>query len=359
MKNLLLTMLLVLVGGAGSVAWADPTAQNIPGSLDLSNGTYSGGSWNGTNTTDIPKNGTATYILKNTTAQAYKITINSVSKNANAQLRVTIKNGETTVSERTVTTLGTGGWTSYQDFVCFTSVLPVAEELTMVVSFLNEQTNIKSITFAVPTSSDLQIPTDVNRYPFDPALAVITGSNSKVTESGTFDSFQNGNTATFTVNNTSEQVYLITFAAATNNDKVSVKFTIKQGETVISDGDAVAITKAGWSSYKNYECQTKAALPTGELKVIVTFNRIGGSYTANVKNIGFWPIRHTPDADIFFRTSESEGSYSWVSGYPKDAASVGDGTMAGHLRVGMFVLQKYTVENLKAVKSLYPSLRWW
>jgi hypothetical protein len=116
MRKLLLMTLLMLVGGASSV-WADPTAQDIPGSLDLSNGTYSEGSWNGTNTTDIPKNGTATYILKNTTAQAYKITFNSVSKNANAQLLVTIKNGEMTVSERTVTTLGTGGWTNYQNFV--------------------------------------------------------------------------------------------------------------------------------------------------------------------------------------------------------------------------------------------------
>lgn len=65
-----------------------------------------------------------------------------------------------------------------------------------------------------------------------------------------------------------------------------------------------------------------------------------------------WADNFSPTADVFFRTSLSESTYSWSGDYPKTAETVGDGNMAGNHRVGMFVLQKYSVDNLKAAKSL-------
>ena len=70
-----------------------------------------------------------------------------------------------------------------------------------------------------------------------------------------------------------------------------------------------------------------------------------------------WAADIAPTTDVFFRTSLNEGTYSWSNGYPKTAAAVANGNMAGNYRVGMFVLQKYSVENLKAVNSLVLHLQ--
>ena len=292
MKRIITLFAATLLGF--SQMMADPTAQTIPGNLDLSNATYSSGSWNGTNTTDITVNGTATYLLNNTTAQAYKITINAVSKNANAQMRVTIKNGETTVSERTITTFATGGWTDYQDFACITSVLPVVEGLTMEIKFLTNQTNIKSINFAAASSADIQIPTDYT-HPFDPVFAEINASgnaNAKVTTSGQFDSFKHGNTASINFTNTVEQFYKISFDAATKLTDVKAKFTIKQGETVIDETEEVAITQGatdnnGWSIYNSHSTHTTKKIPTGNYTLVISFLKSSGQATYNAKNISF------------------------------------------------------------------------
>lgn len=67
--------------------------------------------------------------------------------------------------------------------------------------------------------------------------------------------------------------------------------------------------------------------------------------------VNTWADTFSPTADVYFRTSLSE-TYSWSSGYPKTAATLGDNNMAGNHRVGMFVLQKYSVENLKAANKI-------
>ncbi len=292
MKRIITLLAASLVGFSQMIA--DPTAQTIPGNLDLSNATYSSGSWNCTNTTDINVNGTATFVLNNTTAQAYKITINAVSRNANAQMRVTIKDGETTVSERTITTFATNGWSNYQDFACITSQLPVADGLTMEIKFLTNQTNIKSISFAAATSADIQIPTDYT-HPFDPVFAVINASgntSAKVTTSGQFDSFKHGNTASISFTNTVEQFYKITFDAATKLTGVKAKFTIKQGETVIDETEEVAITQgssenAGWSIYNSHSTHTTKKIPAGNYTLVISFLKSNGQSTYNAKNISF------------------------------------------------------------------------
>ena len=68
-----------------------------------------------------------------------------------------------------------------------------------------------------------------------------------------------------------------------------------------------------------------------------------------------WADGISPTADVYFRTSLSGSTYSWESGYPK-TASESNTEFAGNLRVGMFVLQKYTVDNLAAVKELKLTL---
>ncbi len=65
-----------------------------------------------------------------------------------------------------------------------------------------------------------------------------------------------------------------------------------------------------------------------------------------------WADNFSPTLDVYFRTSLSETVYSWNPGFPKTAASLGDNNMAGNHRVGMFVLQKYSVANLKAAKTI-------
>lgn len=64
-----------------------------------------------------------------------------------------------------------------------------------------------------------------------------------------------------------------------------------------------------------------------------------------------WADAIAPTLDVYFRTSLSSETYSWSSGYPK-TTSESNNEFAGNLRAGMFVLQKYTVPNLAAVKSL-------
>ena len=74
--------------------------------------------------------------------------------------------------------------------------------------------------------------------------------------------------------------------------------------------------------------------------------------------VNAWADGITPTLDVYFRTSLSTGdnpAYSWTSGYPK-TASESNNEFAGNHRVGMFVLQKYEVENLSAVKSLTLTL---
>ena len=71
--------------------------------------------------------------------------------------------------------------------------------------------------------------------------------------------------------------------------------------------------------------------------------------------VNAWAEDFTPTADVYFRTSLSGSTYSWESGYPK-TASESNNEFAGNLRVGMFVLQKYTVDNLAAVKELKLTL---
>ena len=58
-----------------------------------------------------------------------------------------------------------------------------------------------------------------------------------------------------------------------------------------------------------------------------------------------------PTQDVFFRTNSTNTGWNNTT-YPMTAETCGDGTFAGNVRVGMFVLQKYTVENLQSATSI-------
>ena len=55
---------------------------------------------------------------------------------------------------------------------------------------------------------------------------------------------------------------------------------------------------------------------------------------------------YNPTSDVFFRTNVNNNGWNSTS-FPMMAADCGDGTFAGNVRVGMFVLQKYTVTDLQ------------
>lgn len=290
-------MLLAIVGGTS--AWADPTAQDIPGTLTLSNSTINpnnagktGLNNDGTATSDIKHNGTITFVLNNTTEQNYKISFKACTNRAAASVKFTLSNG-TTISERTVKIDNTG-WNYWRDYACYTGTIPVSGSVSLVVTFMdgsagtNNTANIKDVVFtALTTDADrmMQIPTD-NTHPFDLVFAT-TPQGGSISTLGRTDGFKNGYTATAGFTNTIEQYYKISFKAATNQNNAKVKFIIKSGDDVVSDGAEVAITNGGWSGYNSYECYTTSKLPTGILTLVISTQSSGSSWTANIGDISF------------------------------------------------------------------------
>lgn len=63
---------------------------------------------------------------------------------------------------------------------------------------------------------------------------------------------------------------------------------------------------------------------------------------------------YSPTLEVNFRTAA--GNTAWQSGFPKDAASDGNTTFEGNYFAGLFVLQKYTIPNLKDVTKLVLTL---
>ena len=65
-----------------------------------------------------------------------------------------------------------------------------------------------------------------------------------------------------------------------------------------------------------------------------------------------WADEWTLDNESYGRTNYSDATYSWNSGWPKSANSTNYQFNCNVNKTGMFVLQKYTIENLAAVKSI-------
>ena len=71
--------------------------------------------------------------------------------------------------------------------------------------------------------------------------------------------------------------------------------------------------------------------------------------------VNAWAEDFTPTADVFFRTSNDNTGWNSTT-YPQTAESCGDGLFAGNHNAGMFVLQKYIIPNISAVKTLTLTL---
>jgi len=136
----------------------------------------------------------------------------------------------------------------------------------------------------------------------DPNDATIEGKVKEVDGVNTYDSFKNGKKATFTINNTTEQLYTISFKAATQLDGTSLTFVLTDNATGAEEiNKTVDVTNNGtWGSVQDdflpYSFNTDKAITTGEKTLVVTFN--GPKYTLNAELITFTPL----DASITYYT---------------------------------------------------------
>lgn len=130
-------------------------------------------------------------------------------------------------------------------------------------------------------ANPLTVPT-TELNPFMIAWALCQGGNWN---GSNLDSFGAGGTATYTVTNTKDCGYLLTFKAATNQDGAEINMQIKNGNDVVYEA-IQGITKNGWTSYSDYQL-TVPALTAGTYTFVVTFLRAAGGYTVNVKDIVF------------------------------------------------------------------------
>ncbi|MGM9778799.1 MAG: hypothetical protein ACI3ZD_10775, partial [Prevotella sp.] len=108
MKKLFLLVFLM----AGFTMLNAQTAQTIPGSIDLANGTLDTSSgkvedgtlWDSKHGTNI------TFLLSNATAQEYTVSFDAASKKDGVRALFTIMDGETQICEKEVAINNTGNW---------------------------------------------------------------------------------------------------------------------------------------------------------------------------------------------------------------------------------------------------------
>ena len=74
----------------------------------------------------------------------------------------------------------------------------------------------------------------------------------------------------------------------------------------------------------------------------------------NILTLWAEDVTVNPTLEVNFRTAS--GNTAWQSGFPKNAADDGVTTMEGNYFAGMFVLQKYTVANIKNATKLVVTL---
>ena len=303
------TVLTVLLAGFATVSAQD--AQSIPGTLDLSKGVYEGtGSYNADNEAmDGFKNGgSGTFVLSNTTAQEYTISFEATTKRDDVSLEFKIMNGETEVCVKEAKVANTGAWNAWQTFKCYLPELPVADNLTLVITMKssgsNWTANVKNVAFSVKTAQDRedeqkenepteeeqvvnQIPTD-DAHPFVLTGAKIEGSGTVKTdvENGAFDSFKNGATATVLIDCVEAGAYKIAFMAASKTAGATLKFSFfKEGETEAELEKEIHVqSETNWAWYEVKD--DLGNLTVGKKTLVISFIAAEGeSWTANMKDV--------------------------------------------------------------------------
>ena len=296
MKRIITLLAASLVGFSQMIA--DPTAQTIPGSLNLSNGTYTGtGSYNTeTEAMDGFKNGgTGTFILSNATAQEYTISFEATTKRDDVNVEFKIMNGEDEVCVKDAKVANTGAWNVWQTFKCYTPELPISDNLTLIITLKssgsNWTANVKNVVFSVkvPGEDDVvnQIPTDAD-HPFVLTGAKVDGSGTVKTdvENGAFDSFKNGATATVLIDCVEAGAYKIAFMAASKKTGATLKFSFyKEGETEAELEKEIPVqSETNWAWYEVKD--DLGNLTVGKKTLVISFIAAEGeSWTANMKDV--------------------------------------------------------------------------
>ena len=133
------------------------------------------------------------------------------------------------------------------------------------------------------------IPTD-EEHPWAMENGELKGSRANFASDHHIDYMMNGDIATYKLDNQMNASYYdINFTAGTQQDNVSLNFTITDAEgNEVCNQDVDIENNGNWdASSKSYTLRTKEMLQ-GKYTMIITFNSVGGNgTTANVNNITF------------------------------------------------------------------------
>ncbi|MBQ5455324.1 MAG: hypothetical protein IIT63_05815, partial [Prevotella sp.] len=133
------------------------------------------------------------------------------------------------------------------------------------------------------------IPTD-EEHPWAMENGELKGSRANFASDHHIDYMMNGDIATYKLDNQMNASYYdVNFTAGTQQDNVSLNFTITDAEgNEVCNQDVDIENNCNWdASSKSYTLRTKEMLQ-GKYTMIITFNSVGGNgTTANVNNITF------------------------------------------------------------------------
>ena len=135
------------------------------------------------------------------------------------------------------------------------------------------------------------IPTN-EEHPFIMEYGVLTGSRASFKEDHHIDWMNNGDYATYELENIVDaSYYTVSFTAGTTQPKVTLNFSIKNADGVsVCNHDVEIENNNDWSSTaRSYDFRTNEMLK-GTYTMVITFKSVGGNgTTANVNNISFTP----------------------------------------------------------------------
>ena len=157
--------------------------------------------------------------------------------------------------------------------------------LTLAVFVLTAQSGLSATTAQKANA----IPTSAN-HPFTMENGTLNGSRASFKDDHHIDWMNNGDYATYQLDNTVDaQYYTVTFTAGTTQPSVTLNFSIKDASGASVCNQDVSIENNGdWDSRaRSYNFRTQEMLK-GSYTMVITFKSVGGNgTTANVNDISF------------------------------------------------------------------------